>query len=307
MISLYTAKERVDYMDQHGIDAAIEQFSVTRSSLERYERLIRDSLRPAPQKLPNILVFDVETSPMAVFVWGLYKQRINHNNVIQDWHLISWAAKWLMSGEVMSDVLTPTEARKHDDSRIVKKIWNLLETANLVIAHNGKAFDLRKLNARFMLNGLKPPSPYQVIDTLVESRKMAAHSSHRLDYLGQIMYNKNKLDTDFELWKKCYVGDQESLDYMVKYNKIDVELLEEVYLFMRGWIKSHPNVGLYMDIESPVCSNCGSEKLHPIESYSTTVGQYDTFRCGDCGGICRMRTTNVPIKKRKSLTVSVAR
>ena len=34
--------------------------------------------------LPKILLFDIETSPMEVYVWGLYKQFISHNNIIKD-------------------------------------------------------------------------------------------------------------------------------------------------------------------------------------------------------------------------------
>jgi len=302
----HTALQRVDYADQHGDNQACERFNINLESLNRYKRTVR-AIEEGPQKLPNILLFDIETSPMMVYVWGLYKQRINHDNVIEDWHVISWSAKWLFSGEILSDVLTPEEAKAHDDTRVVKSIWRLFETADIVVAHNAKRFDIRKLNARWMLTGLKPPSSYQVIDTLTESRKIAAHSSHRLDFLGKIISNKGKIATDFGLWKKCYIGDPESLKYMEKYNKEDVVLLEEVYLFLRGWIKSHPNVGLYMDIEEPVCTNCGSDKLTPLDEYVTQVGAYSTFRCSGCGGICRQRQSNLIGKKKKRLVVSVAK
>ena len=66
-----------------------------------------------------------------------------------------------------------------------------------------------------------------------------------------------KMDTDFELWAQCMQGNDSSLEYMEKYNRYDVELLEEVYLKLRPWIKSHPNVGLYMETEESVCANCG--------------------------------------------------
>ena len=34
--------------------------------------------------LPKILLFDIETSLMEVYVWGLYKQFIPHTNIIKD-------------------------------------------------------------------------------------------------------------------------------------------------------------------------------------------------------------------------------
>ena len=258
------------------------------------------------QDAPNVLIFDVETSPMEVYVWGLYKQRINSENVIKDWFIISWSAKWLFSDEIMSEVLTPDEAIAGDDSRILKRIWHLFETANIVIAHNAKRFDVRKLNSRWMVHDFGPPSPYQIIDTLVESRKMAAHSSHKLDYLGILTQNKGKIETNYSLWKRCKLGEKEALKEMETYNRDDVRLLEDVYLFIRPWIKSHPNYGVYADSNNPVCPACGSEKLHPVDDYVTMVSSFPGLRC-ECGHISRGKSSQLEIGKRKALLRSVAR
>src|SRR4030042_1280720 len=61
---------------------------------------------PHLKTLPNVLILDVETAPMRVYVWGLYKQRISHSNIITDWNMLSWAGKWLYNPEVLSDTLT---------------------------------------------------------------------------------------------------------------------------------------------------------------------------------------------------------
>jgi len=60
---------------------------------------------------------------MEVSVWGLYKQYIPNDNIIKDWNILSWAAKWLFDDEIMSDILTPKEAVARDDSRILKSMW----------------------------------------------------------------------------------------------------------------------------------------------------------------------------------------
>ena len=302
MTSKETAKLRIDFADNHGTDAAVKHFNISHDTIRRYRDLLKETAEP--QRAANILLFDIETAPMEVYVWGLYLQRINHDNVIMDWFVLSWSAKWLYSSEILSDVLTPEEALEGDDSRICQGIWDLFESADIVVAHNARRFDIRKLNSRWILHGLMPPSPYQVIDTLKESQKMAAHSSHRLDYLGKILYNKGKLETDYSLWKKCKAGDQESLDYMVKYNREDVVLLEEVYLSIRGWIKSHPNVGLYLDTLESVCASCGSTEIHEVGDYVTPAGAYT---CSRCGALSRRRLTNIPVNKRRGLTISVAR
>ena len=41
----------------------------------------------------------------------------------------------------------------------------LIDKADIVIAHNGDKFDLRKLNTRFLFHELGTPSSYQSIDT----------------------------------------------------------------------------------------------------------------------------------------------
>lgn len=260
------------------------------------------------KKLPSVLIFDIETSPMEVFVWGLYKQRVNPDNVIKDWNIISWAAKWLFDPDVMSDVLTSDEAIDGNDKRIVKSLWNLFEKADVIIAHNAKKFDIRKSNSRFILSNMHPPSPYQVIDTLEQSRKWFAHSSHKLNYLSQIMFNKAKIETDFGLWKSCMNGDADALKEMVDYNIMDVKLLEELYMEMRGWMKSHPNLRLYGDTDERVCHVCLSKNLSENASeYVTPAGRFQSFRCTDCGAISRVRKSNLTKKEKETMVVATAR
>ena len=42
-------------------------------------------------------------------------------------------------------------------------------------------------------------------------------------------------------------GKKEAWEYMVEYNRYDVKLLEEVYLRLRSYDKSAPNLALYFD------------------------------------------------------------
>lgn len=259
------------------------------------------------KKQPRILLFDIETLPIHARLWGLYKQRIPHNNIIKDWSCLSWAAKWLYDNDMLSDILTPEEAVAHDDKRIIESIWGLFDIADIVIAHNAKRFDLRKLNIRFLINGLRPPTPYQVIDTLKESQKVLGASSHRLDYLGKILSNKGKIDTNYDLWVRCDSGDKEALEYMQKYNEEDVLLLEEIYLWLRPWIHSHPNMAIYSFSEETICPYCGSSDLDEAGYYVTPAGRFISMRCNECGGVSRRRKTDLSKKEKENLIVSTAR
>ena len=115
---------------------------------------------------PKVLVFDVETAPIMSYVWRLWDQNVGLNQIEQDWHIMSWAAKWL---DDPADKIMYMDQRKakniEDDSKILRGIWKLLDEADIVITQNGKKFDQKKLNARFVLNGFQPPSSYKHIDT----------------------------------------------------------------------------------------------------------------------------------------------
>ena len=73
------SEEVAGYALIHGIDQAAEKFNIERRSVRRYIRMAKEK----PKKV-NALLADIETAPMEVYVWGLYKQRIHHDNIIRD-------------------------------------------------------------------------------------------------------------------------------------------------------------------------------------------------------------------------------
>lgn len=108
------------------------------------------------------------------------------------------------------------------------------------------------------------------------------------------------------LWVNCLEGDTESLQYMLKYNKKDVTILEQVYLKLRPWIKNHPNLAVIMESDNTACPYCGSEHMNEInDNFYTQVNKYRAYRCEDCGGISRSRITSLPLKKKKNLITSI--
>jgi hypothetical protein len=242
-------------------------------------------------RLPKILIFDTETAPMRAYVWKRWKENISLDQTISEWFMLAWSAKWLYSGEVLGDHLTGEEALNEDDSRIVKGLWKLIDEADIVIAHNGRKADVPWMNSRFIMNGLVPPKPYFLIDTLDVVKKQFGFSSNKLDALAGYFGIPHKMDTDFDLWKRCMEGDDEALQYMGDYNKKDTAILELVYLKLRPWIKAHPNVGNYIESNEPVCSTCGSSALEELEGqyYYTSVCKYKLYRCKDCGTVVRGR------------------
>jgi len=257
---------------------------------------------------PNILIFDLETAPMEAFVWSMWKNNVGKGQLIDDWYCITWAAKWLFEPESFSGRLTQKEALAKDDKRIMEELWQFIDAADIIIAHNAVKFDVPKMNTRFLIHGLNPPAPYQVIDTLKVAKREFKHSSNRLDFINDSLGIGRKLETDFSLWKGCRNGDEQSLLDMEKYNIQDVGILEEHYIKIRPWIKSHPNIGVYVDSDSSACPNCGSIDIHWTNKfYRTAANKFSIFRCQSCGSIGRSRITAMSKQERQNLVIPLAR
>lgn len=263
-------------------------------------------------KLPKILVFDIETAPLeaSVFQKSIYGKFISDDQILSDWFMLTWSAKWLFDDDVMSDRLTGREAINENDKRISTSLWNLLNQADITVAHNGDRFDTPNMNTRFIVNDLPPTIPYRTIDTLKVAKRQFGFTHNGLDALAKALgFDVGKLETRFELWKKCRAGDDESLKYMDEYNQNDVVLLEKVYLKLRPWIRPHVNVGVYMEEGSEVCVACGCKEVTWLSGkfYTTNANKYPLYQCDDCGAFGRGRFGVYDKDKRKRLGAPVAR
>lgn len=237
--------------------------------------ILNEHFYKAPEKKqgPKILIFDLETSPELGYVWGRFKQFLAPVQVAQRSFLLTWSAKWVGSDEVLWDAIpeyrkTETGYKEQDDFEIVSSIWRLLDECDVAVAHNGNRFDFPYLNSRFAYHGLGMPSPYKAVDTCKIAKKYFRFPANSLKELGIYLgCDVPKLDTDFNLWIDCMKGVQGAWDYMVEYNKFDVKLLEQVYMKLRPYDKSAPNLGLYYDDAEGVVRNPTSGEVvgEPLE------------------------------------------
>lgn len=274
-------------------------------------KAMQESLKDTERPMPKILVFDIETSPLEAYVYqkSVWRSNITDSQVISEWFMLSWSARFLHEGITYSDVLTSKESLDENDERICKTLWEYLDEADIVIAHNGDAFDVPNINTRFLLHDLTPPSPYRTIDTMRVARKQFGFTHNSLNGLATVFGFKPKMHTDFQLWKDCKSGITQALKYMEEYNRYDVELLELIYLKLRPWIANHPNVGLFLEKDYPVCPACGSSNLEWTGKYVyTSVSKFEALKCNDCHyARIRSRQSDYPKDKRKTLVTTVYR
>lgn len=256
----------------------------------------------------RIAVLDIETSPILAYVWGLWKQNVGLNQIHTDWSILSFSYKWLGEKKVIHHNTGGRGVSKvRDDRALMKLLWAVLDQADIIIAQNGVSFDIKKINSRFLELEMDPPSPYKVVDTMLEAKKIARFSSNRLAWLSSILTDTPKSEhkkfPGFELWAECLADNPEAWKEMQKYNDIDIRATELVYLKLRPYILGHPNVAAYDDNDTRKCPKCGSEGLQARGHAFTQSGQYKRYRCGACGGWARGRyTENTPAKRKVLLS-----
>lgn len=251
----------------------------------------------------KILLLDIETAPKVALVWKFFKENISPKQVKEHGHIMSYAAKWLGEQDVIYE-----ENRKDNDKRIVASLIKLLDEADMVIAHNGKEFDLKEIRARALVHKIKPPSPVKVIDTLKVAREEFRFPSYSLEYLADVLNLSRKKFSHkkfpgFQLWLECLRKNEKAWEELKEYNIEDVLVLEELYLTLRPWSSTHPNVAVYAeDKERVPCPKCNSYHTQWRGFAYTNTGKYHRFVCNDCGGWSRTRYTLM--EKNDKLTIS---
>jgi DNA polymerase elongation subunit (family B) len=236
----------------------------------------------------RVLVFDCETAPLTVYTWGLKDQFISNNQVIKDWYIIAWSAKWL--GDPPSKIMYFDQRNKKNmtnDKELVGKIWKLLDEADIVVTQNGKNFDSTKLNARFIEHGMKPPSPYTHLDTYQILKKVASFSSNSLEFLSKKLCTKYKKLSHgkfpgMSLWVECLKGNKAAWNEMKKYNIHDVLSTEELYMKIRAWTpQTAPKV--FIDKLRVTCTVCGSQHTRSEGIRFAGERPYRRIHCLTCG------------------------
>jgi len=232
----------------------------------------------------RILFWDIETAPMLCAVFDLKPDYISHENIIRDWSILCIGYKWGGESRVRVECVKPESPL--DDRAVVAALHPVLAAADVIVHQNGDWFDLPKFNERCIVHGLPPLPPRRTVDTLKIARSRFRFSCNRLDYLGHRLGLGRKAETPRGLWLRCCDGDPAALRQMVKYNRRDVVLLEQVYYKLLPFIERHPNLALLSE-DSHVCPNCGSGNLHRDGEERTRVSRFPRFRCGDCGAWSR--------------------
>ena len=238
---------------------------------------VEPAIRP-----PRILFFDIETAPITAHTWGTWDQTVGLNQIIEDWFVLSYAAKFQYDERIFyldQRFSNPIQ----DDFQLLCGIHHLLSEADVVIGHNSARFDHKKLNARFIKHDLQPLNHYQIIDTLKIAKKHFAFTSNKLSYLANflkcdIQKSEHPEFAGFSMWSECMKGNHKAFEAMESYNKIDVLVLEEVYKKLAKW---EPSINFQSFYYAPTCI-CGNTKFFKDGFKYTRQGKFQVRRCSVC-------------------------
>lgn len=212
-----------------------ERFSYSRSS-DSIKHCLEVYGSEVERDLPKVLILDIETAPMMGYIWGLFDQNIPLNMLVRDWFILSWTAKWLGEDRVMyKDQRGKKGAALENDKALLQPLWKLMDEADIILGQNSTAFDIKKLNSRFLANNMGVPSEYKKIDTFQLAKKHFNFTSNKLEYMSKKFNTRYKKQdheefSGFKLWDECMKGNKKAWTSMERYNNFDVLATEELFL-----------------------------------------------------------------------------
>lgn len=233
----------------------------------------------------NVLTLDIERIPgqFSADFWDLnaFKGRRIHPDMVIEWpRTICVAWKWYNSPRVEFAAIWDDGHK----STMLERVWEAYDRADIVYGHNVDRFDTRHLNTEWRDLGMKPPSPFKVVDTLKEARKTFGDESKTLAALTQRTGVETKTDKyDVLTARAAVAGDKAAQRKLKAYNVGDVIASEAFVDRLRGWIPSHPHNLTGTVDDRPTCNQCWGDNLHRAGTKLAQQIVYVLYRCGDCG------------------------
>lgn len=256
------------------------------------------------KKKLNILYWDLETSLMEAWVFGIWNVNVGGNRIKKHSHLLS--NSWAFNDEPPQGIrLTPEQVRDGDDLMVVVDTIKAIEKADLIVTFNGRKFDEKVLNTRALHHGLPSIRYPKHIDLMQEVKKKFRFPSNSMQNISMYLGLEGKLATSgSRLWERCaewYYPEEcdKALEEMLVYGLRDIDSTRDLHKRLQGWFKSPVNIGMMTkeingtntkDNHTLLCPHCASEDVDKLGSkaYTSTMS-YDIYRCSNssCRGLSR--------------------
>jgi hypothetical protein len=235
-------------------------------------------------KHPVITLLDIETQPNQVYTWGKWEQNVLAYE--RHGYIMGFAAKQVGQSKMTVRALPDYTLYKidpHSDQALVKDLWDIFNSSDVIIAHNGNAFDTKRCYSGFLKWNLPPPAPCKFVDTKLVAKRVLRQDSNSLADLASYFGLGSKVRTGgIDLWMDCAKGVKAAWKKMKAYNAHDVILLEAVYKKMLPYMNNHPSYNLLTGHKLG-CPNCGSLNTQRRGYSMSRVTRSARYQCNDCG------------------------
>ena len=210
-------------------------------------------------------------------------RRIHADDVIEWPRTICAAARWY--GE--EDVMFAAEWEVGGYDGFMRRVWEWVDEADILIGHNMAAFDSKHLMSGWAEMGLPAPSPFKVIDTLKIARGSLNMESNTLDSLAKRLGVESKSDKyDVRVAQAAVAGDREAQARIEDYNRGDIVASEALFDRLRPYAKGVPHLGMWTDDEL-ACPSCGHTMTATGKTVHANVQRYEHLHCPNCGAHAR--------------------
>mgnify|MGYP000917604695 FL=1 len=223
-------------------------------------------------KTAKVLIYDLETSPNIGWFWRAgYKQNIQPNQIVKERAIICVSYKW--QGE--DEVYNLTWDKNQCDKFLIEQFVEVLNEADLIVAHNGDNFDLKWLKTRALFHRIPMLPNYKQFDTLKLAKAKLYLNSNRLDYISKFLGFEGKIQTTPDLWNKVVMlNDRNAMKDMLDYCDEDVRQLENVYNELQYLDNPRVHVGVLngeVKYSSPISGNYNLELVKPVTTNTGTI------------------------------------
>lgn len=220
----------------------------------------------------RILIYDIETSPNLGWFWRAgYKQNISTDQIIKERAIICVSYKWL--GE--DQVYNLTWDKNQNDKFLIEQFVDVLNEADLIVAHNGDRFDIKWLRTRALIHNIQMLPNYKQFDTLKVAKSKLYLNSNRLDYISKLLGYEGKNKTSIDLWINIiFKNDSKAMLEMLNYCDEDVRQLEKVFNKLKYIDNPKFHLGVTnggLKQTSPVTGGINLQKVKTTTTASGTI------------------------------------
>jgi len=227
------------------------------------------------------MFFDIETSYLEISkVWRIGEQYIRADQIRK--HSAIICVCWKFQG---SDKIHSLKWDKGCDKELIHKFVDIMNDCDQICGHNGDNFDIKWINTRALYHGIKSMPEITSIDTLKISRSKLKLPSNKLDEIAKYFGLGKKIEhRGMPMWEDIIErNSRTAMKEMVDYCKMDVKLLEDVYLLLEGFSKPKTHIGVLSGESKCSCPYCASNNFIFKDRITLSTGGLKIqLRCRDC-------------------------